>query len=63
VQAEIPFGKDIIKLKIIDSNMLDVIKSKDGNALNSPIKSKKLSDLAKGKNSCCILVSDIRLYF
>lgn len=70
MQVGIPYGKDCIKLNINDSNVLDVIKSKDikksfdenkiiFKALSSPVGSKKLSELARDKNNSCILVSDI----
>ena len=70
MQVGIPYGKDCIKLNINDSNVIDVIKSKDIKksfdenkiilkALSSPIGSKKLAELAREKNNSCILVSDI----
>lgn len=70
MQANIPYGKDILELNINDRNVLyiiqegDVKKSFDENkiileALKSPIFSKKLFHIAKEKKSACILVSDI----
>jgi len=67
---KIPYGKENVKLDIPDENIFDIITGKSNSfnsnvgkiiiqALENPIKSKKLSELARAKKSACILVSDI----
>lgn len=67
---EIPYGNEYIAIDISNRNILDIIKTEmpkhNGdekeivlNALKNPIASKRLLDLAKGKKSAAILVSDV----
>lgn len=66
----IPFGRGEIELNIPNKNILNIISEKrDGfnldeskiitAALENPIKSKRLWEISSGKNSACIIVSDI----
>lgn len=70
MKIKIPYGKEKLNLEIPDGNILDVIEGgvsgplpDEGaiisKALENPVKSKKLSELAKGKKSACIIASDI----
>ena len=70
MRVGIPFGKGEIELNIPDKNILNIISEKrDGfnldeskiitAALENPIKSKRLWEISSGKNSACIIVSDI----
>jgi nickel-dependent lactate racemase len=66
----IPFGKNKIKFKVPDgfsiqfaapkqtSSIIDVYK-KTLEAISNPINSKPLEDLVQGKNSVCLVVTDI----
>ena len=67
---EIPYGKGEISLDIPDRNVQDVVsgeisgsKTSEGKiireALENPVESEKLPELAKGKKSACIVASDI----
>lgn len=70
MRVEIPFGKEKVELNIPDKNILDFISG--GNislglnedkiiiqALENPVKSRKLSEMARGRKSACIIASDI----
>ena len=70
MKIKIPYGKEEISLNIPDKNVLDIItgsidsfeQDEDGiikNALDKPVNSKRLSEIAEDKKSACILVSDI----
>ncbi len=70
MKINIPFGKGKIKLNIPDKNILDIISANNkginieedkviADALNNPIESKKLSEIARGKKDAVVLVSDI----
>ena len=70
MKIDIPYGKEKIVLEIPERNIQDVIKAgevlsdrceKDiiKNALSGPIGSPTLKDMARGKTSAAILVSDI----
>jgi nickel-dependent lactate racemase len=70
MRVELPFGKKSIVLDVPDKNILDVISGESASpvldeykiitsALKDPIKSKRLREIAKGKKSACIIVSDI----
>jgi nickel-dependent lactate racemase len=70
MKIEIPFGKERIKLNIPDKSILDIISGEDSSfkldedkiimqALKNPIKSEKLSEIARGKKSASIIASDI----
>ena len=70
MRIEIPFGKQKIDLDIPDKNILHVISDESINlgldedktiigALENPIKSKRLREIALGKKSACIIASDI----
>ena len=70
MRIKIPYGKDNIEINIPDKNIQDIISVEPGNldlnedktiaqALEAPVKSEKLSGLACGKKSACIIASDI----
>lgn len=70
MRIKIPYGKDNIEINIPDKNVQDIISVEPGNpdlneneaiaqALETPIKSDKLSVLARGKKSASIIASDI----
>ena len=70
MKIKIPYGKEEINLDIPDRNVLSIISEKTdvcglnegkiiSEALDNPIKSKKLSKIAQGKKSACIIASDI----
>lgn len=70
MRVEIPFGKEKIGLNIPDRNILDIISGENislgldeekivKQALKNPIKSKKLSDVARGRKSASIIACDI----
>ena len=70
MKIDIPFGKGKINLNIPDKNILDIVSDEnvsnnlDENkiilqALENPIKSKKISEIARDRKSSCIIVSDI----
>lgn len=70
MNINIPYGKGKISLNIPRENILDIVigdtdrfeSNEDKvieDALNKPIESGKLSEIAKGKKSACIIASDI----
>jgi len=70
MRVKIPFRKEKVELNIPDRNILDIISgesiSPDLNedkiiiqALENPVKSRKLSEMARGRKSACIIASDI----
>ena len=70
MEIKIPYGKGEIKLNIPDRNIVDTISGENGSfnmdenkiiieALEKPVESKKLSWMARGKKSACIVASDI----
>ncbi|MFA5015050.1 MAG: nickel-dependent lactate racemase [Actinomycetota bacterium] len=70
MNINISYGKGKISLNIPGENILDIISGDTDRfesnedkvieeALNKPIESGKLSEIAKGKESVCIIVSDI----
>ena len=70
MRVAIPFGKEKVELGIPDKNILDIISEESGSfdldeneiieqALGSPVKSKRLSEIARGMRSASIIVSDI----
>jgi len=70
MEIGIPFGKSKMKLNIPDKNILDIISGDSKNtrpdenkiiadALENPIESKRLAELAKGKRNAVVLASDI----
>ena len=70
MEIKIPYGKGEIKLNIPDRNIVDIISGENGSfnmdenkiiieALEKPVESKKLSWMARGKKSACIVASDI----
>jgi nickel-dependent lactate racemase len=69
-RVDIPFGKKNIALNIPDKNILDIISGEStslvldedriiADALENPINSRKLREIASGKKSACIIASDI----
>jgi nickel-dependent lactate racemase len=70
MRIKIPYGRGEISLNIPDRNVLDIVSGEIGSfklsedrvideALEKPIESKKLSEIARGKKSACIIASDI----
>ena len=70
MKITIPYGKDKIDLDIPDDNILDIVSGETSvslkdekeivpRALAEPIGSARLSEIARGKTSACILASDI----
>ena len=70
MKADIPFGKKSIRINIPDKNTLDIISEGSGSliidedktitgALENPIKSKRLREIASSRKSACIIASDI----
>ncbi len=70
MRIKIPYGKDNVEVDIPDKNIQDIISVEPGisdldedkiitQALETPINSAKLSGIAYGKESACIIVSDI----
>ena len=70
MRVEIPFGKEKVELNIPDKNILDIISGESVSfgpdedkiikqALENPVKSRKLSEMARGRKSACIIASDI----
>ena len=70
MRVEIPFGKEKVELNIPDKNILDFISGENISpglnedkiiiqALENPVKSRKLSEMALGRRSACIIASDI----
>jgi nickel-dependent lactate racemase len=70
MRVDIPFGKKSIVLNIPDKNILNVIPEGSASpvldegkiitgALENPIKSGKLREIASGKKTACIIASDI----
>lgn len=70
MKITVPYGKEKIELDIPENNILDIVQG--GNlvssideeevislALESPVESGTLSEIARGKSSACILASDI----
>ena len=70
MKITIPYGKDKTTLDIPEDNILDIVQGDDllsgrdeeeiiSRAIADPIGSALLSEIARGKTSACILVSDI----
>lgn len=70
MRVEIPFRKEKVELNIPDKNILDFISGENISlglnedkiiiqALENPVKSRKLSEMARGRKSACIIASDI----
>ena len=70
MRVGLPSGKREIELNIPDENILNIITEKSSgfsldereiiaDALKNPIKSKRLHEISSGKNSACIIASDI----
>src|SRR4030042_1254435 len=70
MRVAIPFGKEKVDVGIPDKNILDIISEESGSfdldeneiieqALGSPVKSKRLPEIARGMRSASIIVSDI----
>jgi nickel-dependent lactate racemase len=70
MKVDIPFGKKSIRINIPDKNILDIISEGSASlildegktitgALENPIKSRRLREIASGKKSACIIASDI----
>ncbi|PIU28112.1 MAG: transcriptional regulator [Candidatus Hydromicrobium americanum] len=70
MRVEIPFRKEKVELNIPDKNILDIISGENISpglnedkiiiqALENPVKSRKLSEMARGRKSACIIASDI----
>lgn len=70
MRIKIPYGRGEISLNIPDRNVLDIVSGEIGSfklnedrvineALESPVESKKLSEIARDKKSACIIASDI----
>ena len=70
MRVEIPFGKEKVELNIPDKNILDIISGESVSfgpdedkiikqALENPVKSRELSEMARGRKSACIIASDI----
>ena len=69
MEIDLKYGKSHKQLKLDDKNLIGVLKLKESSgipdiiaaekeALTNPIGSKKLSEIAKGKKTACIVVSD-----
>jgi nickel-dependent lactate racemase len=69
MEIDLKYGKAHKQLKLKDKNVIDVLKLRESSgipdvikaekeALANPIGSKKLSEIAKGKKTACIVVSD-----
>lgn len=69
MEIDLRYGKSHKQLKLDDKNLIGVLKLKESSgiarviaaekeALANPIGSKKLSEIAKGKKTACIVVSD-----
>ncbi len=71
MNIKIPYGKEGIELKIPDKNIKDIIHDRENNnldidegliikqALESPVKSGRLCEIARGNNTAAIIASDI----
>ena len=70
MKADIPFGKKSIRINIPDKNTLDIISEGSGSliidedktitgALENPIESRRLREIASSRKSACIIASDI----
>lgn len=70
MRIEFPFGKEKMEIDIPDKNILDVVSGENVSsdldedkivkqALENPVESKNLSEIALGKRSANIVVSDI----
>lgn len=69
MEIDLKYGRSHKQLKLNDKNLIGVLKLKESSgipdviaaekeALTNPIGSKKLSEIAKGKKTACIVVSD-----
>jgi nickel-dependent lactate racemase len=69
MQIELKYGTSYTQLKLDDKNLIGVLELKKSSgipdaikaekeALANPISSKKLSEIAKGKKTACVVVSD-----
>jgi len=70
MRVKIPFRKEKVELNIPERNILDIISGENISpglnedkiiiqALENPVKSRKLSEMTRGRKSACIIASDI----
>ena len=66
MKITVPYGKEKIELDIPEKNILDIVQGSNSlssineeeiisRALESPVESNTLSEIARGKSSACIL--------